>query len=439
MSRTTKKRKLILYVFMSSLLAMLIVLSCIETVKYNEERAHLQYVTQAYAHRIQYVLDNIMQKPKMLDTLVRLQPMDQSWFDRVAANLAADPAVVCLQLAPQGIVSNVYPKSIAASQMAYTDIEKSALLAQNTSELTLSGPFVLPQGDLGLEGRQPIYVHNKKGDFDFWGYSIIVVKLTDILEKANLEQLTDAGYSYHIKSINTRAEGDAVVTHSETAVGKNPVIYMLDIPNGKWILETAPIEGWISYGRIAGQVFLCIVIALLLTTVVVMFLKLRKQREVLRVMAVTDPLTKLSSRHVFMDVLEEHCRDLHCHFLLCYMDLDGFKEVNDTYGHDIGDRLIKAAAQRIQECLKEEDQLFRIGGDEFVAIVEAEKDDGWKQRMESIEKEIKRMFVFEENIYIEISISIGCAIYPQTSVDGKTLLREADSRMYGNKEKYAWK
>jgi diguanylate cyclase (GGDEF)-like protein len=140
-----------------------------------------------------------------------------------------------------------------------------------------------------------------------------------------------------------------------------------------------------------------------------------------------------------MDVLEEHCRDLHCHFLLCYMDLDGFKDVNDTYGHDIGDRLIKAVAQRIQECLKEEDQLFRIGGDEFVAIVEAEKDNGWKQRMESIEKEFKRMFIFEKNIYIEISISIGCAIYPQTSVDGETLLREADSRMYGNKEKYAWK
>jgi len=439
MSRTTKKRKLILYVFISSLFAMLVVLFCVEMLKYKEERAHLQYVTQAYAHRIEYALDTIMQKPKTLDTLVKLQPMDQSWFDRVAADLAEDPAVVCIQLAPHGAVSNVYPKDVVASQMAYPDIEKSALLAQNTSELTLSGPFKLPQGDLGLEGRQPIYIHNKKETFDFWGYSIVVVRLADILEKANLTQLADIGYSYDIKSINTRAEGNAVVAHSENAVGEKPIAYTMNIPNGKWILETAPTAGWISYERIAGQVLLCIVIAFLLTTVVVMFLKLHEKREVLRVMAVTDPLTKLSSRYAFMDVLEKYCQDLHRHFLLCYMDLDGFKEVNDTYGHDIGDRLIKAAAQRIKKCLKEEDQLFRIGGDEFVAIVEEEKNGGWKQRMESIEKESKRMFIFEGDIYIEISVSIGCAIYPQTSTDGETLLREADSRMYGNKEKYAWK
>ena len=122
------------------------------------------------------------------------------------------------------------------------------------------------------------------------------------------------------------------------------------------------------------------------------------------------------------------------------MDLDGFKQVNDTHGHEVGDWLIQAAAQRVLDCLKPEDELFRLGGDEFVAILEEEPGSGWKQRLDEVEKQLRSMFIYpeaEEEICIEISVSVGCTIYPQTSRTPEGLLREADQRMFETKERYS--
>ena len=122
-------------------------------------------------------------------------------------------------------------------------------------------------------------------------------------------------------------------------------------------------------------------------------------------------------------------------FVLFYLDLDRFKPVNDTYGHDVGDQLLKAVAGRLRSCVRNTDYAFRIGGDEFALIVNGKVDAEWcAQRMETIKSIIRQTYVLEGQT-IDISTSCGVVCYPADSADVRELRILADQRMYEDKQK----
>ena len=122
-------------------------------------------------------------------------------------------------------------------------------------------------------------------------------------------------------------------------------------------------------------------------------------------------------------------------FVLFYLDLDRFKPVNDTYGHDVGDQLLKAVAGRLRSCVRNTDYAFRIGGDEFALIVNGEVDAEWcAQRMETIKSIIRQTYVLEGQT-IDISTSCSVVCYPADSADVRELRILADQRMYEDKQK----
>lgn len=122
-------------------------------------------------------------------------------------------------------------------------------------------------------------------------------------------------------------------------------------------------------------------------------------------------------------------------FVLFYLDLDRFKPVNDTYGHDVGDQLLKAVAGRLRSCVRNTDYAFRIGGDEFALIVNGKVDEEWcAQRMETIKSIIRQTYVLEGQT-IDISTSCGVVCYPADSADVRELRILADQRMYEDKQK----
>lgn len=113
-----------------------------------------------------------------------------------------------------------------------------------------------------------------------------------------------------------------------------------------------------------------------------------------------------------------------------FLDLDKFKPVNDTYGHAVGDLLLKEVAQRIQDCLRESDTAARIGGDEFVVllpVIETEQDAG--KVGEKILHALNRTFELAGHS-LNISSSIGVAVYPDHGSSEKQLVKSADIAMY---------
>jgi diguanylate cyclase (GGDEF)-like protein len=161
----------------------------------------------------------------------------------------------------------------------------------------------------------------------------------------------------------------------------------------------------------------------------------RRAEEQLRVVSTHDPLTALPNRTLLHERLshalakaQRHGRQL----AVLFIDLDRFKNVNDTLGHDAGDRLLQFAAQRLYDCLRETDTMARQGGDEFVVLMDELTDREPITRVsQRILDAVAEPFVIDEQ-EIHITASIGISVYPE---DGRTLLRNADIAMYRAKEK----
>ncbi|MFA6902950.1 MAG: diguanylate cyclase [Gallionellaceae bacterium] len=157
----------------------------------------------------------------------------------------------------------------------------------------------------------------------------------------------------------------------------------------------------------------------------------------MRHLALHDALTDLPNRALLNERLEQAIirarRDKLCLGLL-YFDLDRFKPVNDTYGHEVGDWLLKSVAIRVSECVRESDTVARIGGDEFVVLLPIlDKSKDALAIAEKIRAVLGKPFEFAE-LSFDISASIGVGIYPEHGTDGKTLTHNADTAMYQAKK-----
>ena len=164
----------------------------------------------------------------------------------------------------------------------------------------------------------------------------------------------------------------------------------------------------------------------------------RKRAEAhLHFMATHDPLTHLPNRSLFLDRLS-HAISLSKRNNLClavlFLDLDGFKTVNDTYGHEMGDRLLQAIGERFRKHLRACDTVARLSGDEFAFILENIGNESNAAVVAGkILKNIAQPFILEGQT-IHITTSIGISLYPQDGKDAQELLRRADAAMYKAKQ-----
>ena len=149
-----------------------------------------------------------------------------------------------------------------------------------------------------------------------------------------------------------------------------------------------------------------------------------------------DALTGLANRNLLTDRLNHAIAQTnrqHRQLAVLFLDLESFKAVNDTYGHDAGDSILKRVAERLRACVRAGDTIARLGGDEFILILEniyAQED------VDHVVEKIKSAFEqsFNVNSYsISIGISVGIAIYPRDGNSVETLLSHADLVMYDDK------
>lgn len=157
------------------------------------------------------------------------------------------------------------------------------------------------------------------------------------------------------------------------------------------------------------------------------------QKHELEKLANTDGLTGLYNERYLSTKLKQNGK-FHKKFAMFYLDLDRFKPVNDTYGHDMGDKLLKAVSQRLRKCIRNTDYAFRIGGDEFSLIIEEGNinDEFCEMMVRRIKNAIDAPFVIEGNM-LHVDTSCGYAIYPEHSPEIGDIRIMADHRMYRDK------
>ena len=154
-------------------------------------------------------------------------------------------------------------------------------------------------------------------------------------------------------------------------------------------------------------------------------------------LAYHDALTGLPNRILFYDRLGQaiaRARRAQETFAVLYLDLDAFKAVNDTFGHDVGDALLREAAQRIKACVRESDTAARIGGDEFTVILNDVKPTGNVQRVaDCLLRTLSSPFVLKTRS-CQVGTSIGIALYPDHAKTAEQLVKSADAAMYWVKQ-----
>lgn len=157
------------------------------------------------------------------------------------------------------------------------------------------------------------------------------------------------------------------------------------------------------------------------------------KRHELENLANTDGLTGLFNERYFSSVLHRKEKKK-LPFVLYYLDLDHFKPVNDTYGHDMGDKLLKAVAERLLKCIRSNDFAFRIGGDEFALIISAEMEDSlcMQTKMRIIQSLLRPYEIDGKTLHI--GASCGYAVYPLETEDTGKIRILADQRMYAEKK-----
>jgi diguanylate cyclase (GGDEF)-like protein len=164
--------------------------------------------------------------------------------------------------------------------------------------------------------------------------------------------------------------------------------------------------------------------------------QLTESSKQLEQLSLYDPLTALPNRSLFKDRLTQHI-DIACSkslkISLLLIDLNDFKNINETLGHDKGDLLLKMITKRFQKNLQENESLSRLGGDEFVLISPNADADTASERAACLLQLLTRSFNFDDT-QLAINASIGIAIYPEHGKDTSTLLRHADQAMYHAKE-----
>lgn len=159
----------------------------------------------------------------------------------------------------------------------------------------------------------------------------------------------------------------------------------------------------------------------------------------IKYLAYHDQLTELPNRELFYDRLSQaisQAKRKHMRLALLFLDLDGFKAVNDSYGHEAGDGVLQTVARRLQACVRGVDTVARLGGDEFIIILsEVEKTEDVPGVAAKIIQKLEEPILLNDAHQCSIGASIGIAIYPEDGYEIDKLMSAADSAMYESKAK----
>lgn len=355
-------------------------------------------------------------------------------FDSTAKRLMKHhPYIYAVQLAPQGRVTNVYP--FTGNKAVFLDLlqdEKRGPIsryARDTGETIIHGPFDLVQGGKGIALRHPVYKTDANGQKVFWGFTIAIVKVPEFF-LPTAEALSNFGYAYELYSLDSLSRQWQMIFSSGHEL-TSPEIVEFDVLNNQWKLAIMPAKGWYNYREILPHGVFGFFLVLLFTAMSYMLLRLAEAKRMFSQMSLVDGLTGLGNKRSF-DLSLEHLMQEGSSFGLCYIDVNYFKTVNDRFGHNVGDALLKTVAKRIQENTSY--PAYRIGGDEFVILVDEDIEEArYQQFKANIDQAFaQRVRCLDKNLHI--TISLGFARYPEDGQDVQQVISLADQRMYADKE-----
>ena len=421
-------------IFLVGCLVLTVVLYHSYRSNYKQVRNVTALNATTYAERLQNDMNRGVAITDTLEEIAISENGEIDNFQKVARDLMAD-FIQSIQIAPDGVVTDIYPE--AGNEAGKIDLihdesrGEICRYGRDKNIVTMQGPFDLKQGGQGIAIRNPVYLEGADGSPVFWGFTIVIIRVPEIFTES-IQSLTKFGYDYSLTKTVSPLSDDTEIVSSSGNIMKNPITFEFEFGGCLFDFEVMPADGWSHGWNVFPQLFLGICVILLLTGLTVVILVIERHRDILKKMAITDPLTGLLNRKGFDEQLKKVMQsDLHIHCVGIQMDIDDFKFINDMYGHVVGDAALKSLAQDMQSYFNDNSILCRNGGDEFSVILVDTTEEEARKKIEHFTLQPRHItYNGEEHPFY---ISLGYAEYPKDCEDVLKLIRCADMALYAVK------
>ncbi|KAA0874167.1 diguanylate cyclase domain-containing protein [Nitrincola tapanii] len=376
--------------------------------------------------------------------------IEQEIFDALARYLLLENSLIRnITLAPDNVVGFVYPLTgneavLGMDLLHHPQQGEATREVMATQRPVLAGPYNLVQGGVGVIHRVPIYIEDKAtGQQHYWGLMSTPIDFTRLLEEAGL---FSPEFDLEIALRRTAGSLDDAerVFYGEPTLFEHPerLSTQIAVLDNTWEMVAVPQQ---IISQDLRRVILLLQTTGLCFALLTFFLtwklirlgeSLHASQERYKMLARHDSLTGLPNRTLFYDRFAHalaRAERRNESMALLYMDLDGFKPINDQYGHPVGDQVLQEVARRFSTAIRGADSVIRIGGDEFVVLIEEPPNEESIQRV--AEKLIQAMQApFQtDGTYSDLGVSIGIAIYPENGLTLDELMNASDSAMYAAK------
>jgi diguanylate cyclase (GGDEF)-like protein len=441
--------------WLGGLAAALLVLSAseviVELLQRNQvERQRIEVLNQVAGlrGRLESEINSSLHLTRGLIANVAINPeVDADEFDALASELiAVGRNIRNIGLARNNVITHIFPLAgnEAALGLDYeTQLDQWPAIrnAMDKRGTIVAGPVDLVQGGRAFIARTPIYTRaGAGGHLDqhkpaYWGLASIVIDMPTLLNAAGIKPQID-GLRIALRGKDGKGAQGEMILGDPAVFDTDPVTQSVTLPNGSWQIGARPIGSWSGDGGLiwplrTGGWLIALAIGFLIAM-------LMRAREVNQALALHDHLTTLPNRRLLEDRFDQAiARNQRSGngFGLIYIDLDGFKAVNDRYGHRVGDGLLVEVAKRLLSGIRQADTVARVGGDEFIVLVDSISDPDLLKRLSDSLMTDLHGNAYVDGQKVEIRASLGCALFPDEGEDLDQLLKAADHKMYEQKQR----
>ncbi|MEP0072178.1 MAG: EAL domain-containing protein [Marinomonas sp.] len=413
----------------------------------NQQTSVLGSLSRSQAAFLERRLSNAFSATKILAQEIQHHDGKEYWFEEYAVDLLDSmDGIAMLQIEPNGVIEKISPlkgneAAIGLDILAGSKHKDEALLAIKNHQYINIGPIKLVQGGLGIIGRSPVFLYKGTQKEVFWGFTSAVIYLDSLLNATQLTEFEKEGYRYKLTRVDSETNELITLLESAKPLTETQATSNLVVPAGEWSLSISkPMKAELFNNTITGNIISFIVALIISVSLYLILMQPQKLRALvkektkeLEELAYTDPLTDLPNRRYLQESLPGILYNNHKHQRMAafiYFDLDDFKRINDTIGHDVGDQILVIVANRLNKFKQESHLIVRLGGDEFAILLNDIKS--YEEVVDYADRilDSTRAPITLDNKKFSVQTTLGIAMVPKHGRDLITIMQNADMAMY---------